>query len=374
MGGHRTRAHPRALPLPALLALVLAGCATAELPYEYRKVRANPAPVHPLRVAVLPLADARSLEEGPEDRERFVFQDLEYRATDLRKLGRRALDRLSEILARHLAAARVFAQVILVTEAEQAPEADLLLEAKVYRMRGYVEAVPPAESSGRPKDERYVLAEVVLRDVVLRDARSKERRVFASDAGWSVFEPRRFTAEPDPWAVLGEALFVAVSDLAKELEAADLSGGFLVIDEVELELPVVSGEGRGRVFGDLGKSPPAGWAFTSTSTTAGPVGWKGRRACEEASITQRQTRRFSRFLGPYRPTVLLWACPLEERLAYDARVDFPAELLGESDRARYFGRALGETNWPGALAQVAAHLDLRPPARRHVFDVGPEHR
>src|SRR5688572_32573066 len=40
----------------------------------------------------------------------------------------------------HLAASRAFAQVILVLDETQAPEADLILTGRVRRMRGYVEA------------------------------------------------------------------------------------------------------------------------------------------------------------------------------------------------------------------------------------------
>jgi hypothetical protein len=325
---------------------------------------------HAQRIAVLPFTDTRAADEGPDGAGRFVYQGIELAHTNLGDLSGSPLARITEIVGRHLARSHTFAQVILVESAAQAPEADLLLVGSISRMRGYVEADEPPKSSGRPKDERYVMAEVILADVEILDAKTQER-LFSADVGWSVSEARSNGGqEIDPWQVLGEALFKAVSDLVVEVREADLSGAYVVQDRVELSAEPSAEQ----TFGALEQSPPMGWKFARTATSAQPAGWRASDTrCEEARLEQKQTVRFHRVLGPYRPAVVLWACPKGTKLSYDAMEEFPARYLGRRDGgASYFALTVGKTNWPDALTQIGAHLGLVPPRDRYVFEIGAE--
>ena len=366
---------PRGAPLAAL-ALALGACAgPARIPSDYARVPTRPAPVHPLRVAVVPLVDARAAREAPDDAGVYVYNGLAYRGTDLGQLGGDPMARVTEVLARHLAQARVFAQVILVSTPAQAPEADLILTGELKRLRGYVEAAPPGEDSGRPRDERTVLAEALIEELQLRPPGPDAAPRIRLDVGWSVVDARRpgpEGAEPDPWAVAAEALGVALDDLARELAAADLSGAYEVRDRVQLDLPPVgtASAGEASVFGRLAQAPPAGWTLARTSTAAQPEGWRGEPGCMQVVLRAQQSLRFSRSLGPYRPEVALWACPEALPLSFDGRADFPARLLGRARGRWYLSRAVGKTNWPGAEAQIAAHLGLTPPPRPHMFELG----
>jgi hypothetical protein len=351
----------------AMLTAALAACRHAEIPYDVSGVPSAATPIHAKRVAVLPFTDARTADDGPDDAERFVYQGVEYVHTELDDLKGSPLARITELVGRHLAASRAFAQVILVREKEQAPEADLILTGRVRRMRGYVEAEPPNKKSGRPQDERLVLAEVVLADIEVHDAKDDRGALLSADVGWSMHEPR--TAKPnvpDPWAVLSEALFHAVSDLVVELQAADLSGAHIVKDKVAFSAATSTA-----TFGALAEHPPEGWRFVESSTAAAPLGWTAATAaCTEARLEQRQTLRFHRVLGSYRPALTLWACPARIALSYNALEEFPARYLGErADGSRYFVRALGESNWPGAVKEIAGHLALEPPRDRYVFEL-----
>ncbi len=253
----------------------LAGCAFAEIPYDLQSVRQRPAAVHPFRVAVLPLIDDRAIGDGP-DNDHFDYQGIEYEATDLGDLRGDARNRITELLANHLARAHLFAQVILVLDKSQAPEADLLLTGRIYRMRGYVESAAPDPKSGRDQDERMILSEVVLKDLALLDAKNPERALIKLDAGWSKHEARRLAGgEPTPWTVLAETLFVALDQVAGELAMADLSGKYDVRERVGLEMAPTSSTA---VFGDLGRGPPHGWRFAETSSTALPNRLAGRGA------------------------------------------------------------------------------------------------
>jgi hypothetical protein len=352
------------------LAVVAAGCVHTEIPYDFSRVEAGQKPVHAKRIAVLPFSDARSLDDGPDDAEGLVYQGVELDHTDLGSLRGSPLDRVTEIVGRHLAVAHVFSQVILVERVQQAPEADLILTGSVRRMRGYVEAQKPAKASGRPENERIVLAEVVLADVLVRDAKDPKKVMFAGDIGWSVQEKRLEGDNAiDPWDVLGEALHKALSDFTSELAKADLSGTYVVKPKVELALGPGS---AGVTFGDLEAAPPEGWRFARTATASEPTGWNASDArCEEVHLEQRQTLRFHRVLGPYRPSVTIWACPSDLHLSYDAMEEFPASYLGKrADGFHYFARSVGETNWPNALDQIGRHLQLVPPRQRYVFEIG----
>lgn len=356
------------------VALAALGCGHAQIPYDLSLVMprggSGSAPVHAKRIALLPFKDARAAEEGPDSTERYVYHGIEFVHTDLEDLRGSPWARITELVARHIAATRLFSQVILVLSPDQAPEADLVMSGAVERMRGYVEAGPPDSRSGRPEGERMVLAEVVLADIEVRDAHAPAKLLFDADVGWSVYEKRFLQGDrsPDPWEVLSEALFKALSDLSSEIERADLSGALLVSERVSLGL---SPTPEGGLFGELERSPPAGWRFAVTSTLSRPVGWRTIEArCREATLEQLQTLRFHRVLGPYRPSIVLWVCPEDLGLSYDALEEFPARYLGQrANGSRYFARALGESNWPEAVEDIRVHLGVHSPVNRYIFEI-----
>jgi hypothetical protein len=75
-------------------------------------------------------------------------------------------------------------------------------------------------------------------------------------------------------------------------------------------------------------------------------------------------------LGPYRPSIVLWACPGDSTLRYDALEEFPARYLGRrANGAHYFARAVGQSNWPDAIPQIERHLEIQPPQQRYVFEI-----
>lgn len=361
--------------LAALLAAGVGCRAPARIPYDLTAVPTRPKPVHPLKVAILPLEVARDPREAPDAAGLYLYNGRAYRGTRLEGLGRDPGAHLTEVLARHLARARVFAQVILVLRPEQAPEADLLLSGKVRRARGYVEAEASADASDRPEDARAVLAEVVLEDLTLRPREGPAR--ITLDVGWSIAEDRPLDAEgqpPAPWGVLADALRVSLDDLVRVLSEADLSGGFEVREQVALALEPVKTATLSAPFAALPESPPEGWRPAHTSTAARPSGWSGAAGCDHLRLEARQSRRFSRLLGPYTPALDLWACSDRIDLRFEGRADHPARLLGRRDGRWYFGLQLGRTNWRDAPAQVARYLALEPPPQRYLFEVGPSAR
>ena len=346
------------------------GCRAVRIPYDYETVSTRPAPVHPIRVAILPLADLRPAAERTRAR-RFVYRGREYVGTRIGALPAPPMFEVTEIVARHLARVRVFAQVVLVRDADQgwSEDADLLLRGAVYRLRGYAEARPPPEDSGRVPHERRVLAEVFLKNLTLENRHGQT--VMSSDAGWAVSEARHLGPdghEPDPWRVLADAMQVALTRWTDEVAGADLSGRFIVRGRVQLGAGTATAT-PGRPFGMLSALQPEGWRFVHTSTSARPVGWRGPERCRAGHFGLAQTVRFHRVLGPYQPRVELWACPERHVFEYDGRVDFPARVLGRNGESWYFSLALGESNWPDAEAQIAAHLGLEPPPD-YLFRVG----
>jgi hypothetical protein len=353
-----------------LLSLPPAACSWIDIPYDLAEVQTRPSAIHPYRVAMLPLVDDRQTGDGP-DAEIFQYQGIEYAATDLGELRGDARHRITELVANHLAKARVFAQIILVLDADQAPEADLLLSGRIYRMRGYVEAEAPDPKSGRDLNQRMVLSEVVIKDLVLTDAKDPQRALIKLDAGWSTHESRTVADAGTPWSVLGETLFVALTQATDEIAKADLSGKYDVRSRVGLELaPTSSTAGA---FGELASRPPHGWKFVETSSASRPIGWRGDPRCNEAMLEQRQSVRFHRVLGPYRPTVRLWSCPQDSGYVFDGREEFPSLYLGERPGGRrYFLHALGETNWPDASEQLIAHLGIVKPKEKYVFELAPK--
>lgn len=347
-----------------LLALVLlAGCARTVIPYDLSKVEVAPRPVHRKTLAILPLVDGRRAKEAPDPGGRFVYRRIEYVGTPLDSLSGNPMWHLTEILGQHLARTNRFARVMLVLNPQQAPEADLFLSGRVLRARGYVEADAPKEASGRPPNERKILSEVALEDLRIVDRAN--RVLFDVDVGWSVASERTVTEEAslEPWGVLADTMQVALTKLSDEIASADLSGAFVVAEAVSLAETATVG------FEALEGATPAGWRFVATSSATGPVGWSGEIACRHVRFEQRQTLRFHRFLGPYRPSVDVWSCPDDAALSYDARADFPAKYVGARGRRRYFVHRVGRSNWPKAEDELIRFLDVVPPPGRHVFEL-----
>jgi hypothetical protein len=372
------------------MALALAGllgvsCTAVRLPYPVGEVKALPRPAHGQRVAVLPFEDRRSADEGPDRAELFVYRGISYHHTDLERLPSTPGRVVAELVARHLAHAGVFTQVILVERAEDAPEADLILSGAITRARGYLEADRPKEegpNKGPAPERRWVMAEVVLADLSLREARAPKRALLEADVGWSIAEERPLLPGLDPWAVLGEALYVSVGQLIELAANADLEGGYVVREKVRLELdPIprdraatVTGTVPGDAFGALSSGPPPGWRFEADAPGI-PIGWLSRsdkQPCVGAHLVEPQTQHFHRLLGPYHPMVRIWACPADAPLTVDVHEEFPASYLGTRfDGLHYFAHRLGQTNWPGAAEQIAEHLGVEPPSSPYVWKVGP---
>ena len=353
------------------VALISAGCGTVEIPYDLGAVEARTTPTHPVQVAILPFVDARSDDDRPGDDDRFVYRGVEYTGTVLHDLRGRAVDRVTEVIARHLARRRVFAQVVLVSERSQAPNADLYLEGRIRRLRGYVESNPPSEKTGRPVHERRVLAEVLLDDIRL--STPDARVLMHVDAGWSRVDTVRASEPPDPWRIMSGALQVALARLCALIDGADLSGGFEVRPQVAMRADGSAVSGLSVPFAGLDSDDPYGWRFAADGRST-PDGWRGADDCRHAEFRWRQTGRFHRAVGPYQPRVRLWACPPDVRFRFDGRTPFPAEVLGEGPGGRYFVWTLGETNWPTASADLRRRLGIRRPPEGPVLQVGPATR
>ncbi|MEQ9499638.1 MAG: hypothetical protein RIT81_22315 [Deltaproteobacteria bacterium] len=348
----------------AIVFLFAAGCAPqAAIPYDLARVETAPSPRHDRVLAILPLKDGRKVNEAPDKKGRFVYNRTEYVGTRLDDLPGNPMWRVTEVLGQHLARTNYFAKVLLVLSRDQAPEADLFLTGTVLRARGYVEANAPDKKSGRPENERKILSEVLLEDLRIVDREGQ--RLMDVSVGWSSASkelvPEGQTI--DPWRVLAKSMRVAITDFADVIEKADLSGAFVVEDVVAMTDTATSG------FAALEGATPSGWRFTETSSTSAPIGWTGKPACKQVRFQQRQTVRFHRFLGPYRPRVLVWSCPDTVAFSYDAKADFPAKFVGTLGRARFFVHRVGESNWPKAEEQVKTRLGAQQPQRRHVFEL-----
>jgi len=355
-----------------LTAVTLGACrAPVHIPYDFAAVPTRPSPVHALKVAIVPFEDARDAREAPDDQGRYLYNGLSYVGTRLQALGPQPEVQVTELVARHLARSRVFAQIIMVLRPEQAPEADLIISGKILRARGYVEGQAPPKGDTRPKDSRQVLAEVVLQDIEIRKP-GEAQPLGIWDAGWSIAETRELDAKgqaPDPWAVMSEAMRVALDDWTAELSRADFSGALHIAPQVSLT-PLVRGSTIAAPFFELSQAPPAGWQVKAGAQSA-PEGWKGPAQCQALRFEARQVRRFSRVLGPYTPAVDLWACPKSEAFTFSARAEHPARLLGSQGEHWYLSLKLGRTNWKDAEVQIARFLELQPPNQRYIFEIGP---
>src|SRR5687768_12171208 len=104
----------RRLAIAAISGAGLAACAHAEIPYDLSAITGAAAPVHRKRVAVLPLVDGRTAEDGSDDAEAFVYRGVDYEHTSLSRLKGGALHQITELMAAHLAQAHVFQRVVLV--------------------------------------------------------------------------------------------------------------------------------------------------------------------------------------------------------------------------------------------------------------------
>ena len=70
--------------IPALFVCALTACAApTRIPYDHASVPTRAAPAHPLRVAILPLEDARQAREAPDDDGLYLYNGVSYRGTDL---------------------------------------------------------------------------------------------------------------------------------------------------------------------------------------------------------------------------------------------------------------------------------------------------
>lgn len=382
----RRVSRPVSLPLrlaaaPLLLlvcSLGATGCATVRVPYPLERTAPEARAVHALTIAVLPLVDARQGPDRDSKEPVFVYRGVELTPTRLDRLAGTAERDLAELLARHLVRAGVFARVVLVDHAKEAPEAELFLRARLRRARGYVEArARDAEALRRrglpatAEAERTVLAEVWLQDLEVVD-RTEGAPLFRADVGWSIAEDRRVGEDaPDPYAVMGEALWVAYGQAAELLRAADLSGATRVEPRTALRAATTTSTHSPPLEALEGVVPP-GWATTTTTSTTPPPGWRRLAgACRGAEVTAQHTQRFHRVLGPYVPRVAVWWCSADSHLRYDPTVEFPAVYAGEGTHGeRLFVHTVGASAWAGATEQLAAFFRVAPPPGRYVFEVG----
>ncbi len=339
----------------ALLALY--GCAEARIwPLETGSA-ALARFEHPKTVAVVvPLADRRRPEEADDRGGRYVYRGIEYRGTRLEQLGLEPLEALGLAVAKHLAAARVFARVVVVDDARRAPDADLVLSGALVRLRGYVEVEPPEG------EKRRVVAEAELGPFELSDQKGP---LFRGTVGWS-FHDRR-DGDPEPWSLAQEALRPALDQLAASLSRARLDGAARPSGSAPLP-PIPLGETGTAALAGAG---PPGWRFSGRDP-APPEGWGGA-ACLSGRIRAEQEHGFHRRLGPYVPELTLWWCPADASLRWDPKSEFSARFLGSDGAGRnWFGRQVGASAWKRAAEDFASRAGLRPPPGRHVFGVGPD--
>ncbi|NJK88941.1 MAG: hypothetical protein HC923_05725 [Myxococcales bacterium] len=285
---------------------------------------------HAATIAVLPLVDDRSPEAPDDAKGEYLYQGRRYRGTNLRWLKDPELHRLTGRMAESILASGAFARVVLVLEPGDAPEADLLLQARIRRARGYVEAEP---ESGAP----WVLSEVVLSEVRILDARTRELR-FHGDVGWTLFEQREGAV--DPWVVLAETMDRAIATAAEVWRSSDFTS-FVVepkLDDDALEDSAV----------------PRGWSRTEPRPRTAPRGWDGEERCEEHRYVQRQATRFHRSIGPYLPSVLFWLCPPDVVLRWKGDATLPAAFVGKTSDGRWlFAVSLGPSNWDDAVDEIS---------------------
>lgn len=355
--------------LPPILLGLVAGCASARIPYDLARLPAAKSARHSHRVAVLPFVDEREAEEVGQEDGLFSYNGFDYHPTDLERLEHPPGMVIAELLAQHLVRTGSFREVVLVREAQDAPSAQLLLRGRISRARGYVEAEGQRGDREPPPRVRRVIAEVFLSDVELVEPGADGRRLLHADLGWSILEER--PTEPTPpsaWQVLGDALFESHQQLATLLEDAVLDGSFVVEERIVLTPTTVRSSTA--PLARLEAAVPEGWSFDPAAEGSAPLGWRAQASCESGRYSARQTQRFHRVLGPYQPTVRVWLCPAAHDLELDHRSEFPARYLGTTPSAEHaFIWRLGPSSWPGAEADLARVLSVTPPASKYVFRI-----
>ncbi|MEL6187629.1 MAG: hypothetical protein AAFU79_23665, partial [Myxococcota bacterium] len=187
-------------------------CVTpAELPYDASHVIPAEVPHHPLAVALVRLVDARPSDEVASGGDRYRYRGGEYRGTQLDRLGVEPMREITHAVGHHLARARVFRQVLVVARA--APqEAELILEGRLVRLRGYVED---------PEDDAP-LVRVVGESALDFEVRTRPggSPVARFEVGFSFHDERPRGSEPSPWAVAAEALRPALDQLVASARRA----------------------------------------------------------------------------------------------------------------------------------------------------------
>lgn len=353
-------------------AFSVAGCAAPleHIPYDVSGVKTLSSPIHPMTLAVVRLKDARPADEVPQG-DRYIYRGREYVGTVLDRLGIDPMREVTILLAQHLAKARVFDRVLVVSDPGQA-DADLYLSGGLVRLRGYVEA--EAEEAADPDeaevgaDERRVVAEVMLSDLTVR--RSGSDPVLARwSAGWSFHDRRSATPRPpNPYAIAAEALRPAFDQVVRAAKRAVLSGE-AVLRSVRLSAPATATSAISMTV--LAESSPEGWFFEGTEGRS-PSGWSASGRCEAGAWRSRQEYGFLRRLGPYWPSVEVWRCPANVSLIWDEKAEFPARYVGrDGSSQRWFVRQVGPSTWTQAVEDFGRVFDLRRPGRRYLFRLGP---
>ena len=349
------------------------GLEQSTIPVQY-KSSPKTRPVHALTLAILPTKDLRQKNEGTDSAYRYTYRGKSYRFTDLRRLRQGLSAELSGHLAQSLHRNSVFAKIVLVNDVKDARDADLILYSEVKRARGYVEDVEIKAPNGTVEtstSSRKVLSEFVLEN--LRIQRQADRRlVFDSDFGWSIYEDRSIRPEEVSTAafeVLSAAISHVLDQFVVSVTQSDLSGNFIVRKKVA----IASGEVGGPSLTSLAQVMPDGWNFTFTSSTAVPLGWNGGgKPCSHARAVAIQSWKFHRAIGPYRPTLNIWACHKTAELDYLHSSSQNAEYLGvNSAGMHYFVLGLGETNWKNYRSDLRKFFKVTAPSKRHVFRIRP---
>ena len=331
------------------------------------------APVrHKMSVAILPILDRRPSKEGSDGAYRYSYRGKSYGFTDLRKLKRGFSSQMTSLLAKTLLRTGVFRQIILVDNVAQASGTDLILSGQIKRARGYVQqSVSQDQSAQKINPQRQVMSEFVMSDVTLRKTQTSTAVVFESDFGWSIFEKRQVADETEAaYRVLADTMSHAFGQLSAALKESDLSGAYTVTERVSY---IAEPQPEGR-FGQLARVGPKHWVVdTTVKTSTVPSGWQGQNVnCAQTTLRAQQTWRFHRVLGPYRPTVTIWRCPVSSSLDYNMRASQAAEYLGtDGTGEHFFLRALGETNWKSSREDIVKHLSISAPNDKYVFRIRP---
>jgi|GEM_PF-3115036 len=345
------------------------------IPIKYESA-AQVEPIHKLTLAVLPIKDSREWSEGTDSAYRYTYRGKSYRFTDLRGLKRGLSNELSGHIAQILHRKSIFRKILLVSDSSDAADADLILTAAVKRARGYVEdlgftTLRKDTQVSTSTSARQVLAEFVLDNVRLRQKKSG-KLLFDSDFGWSIFESRAVREDEEAVAafgVLSDAVLHVLNQLSIAIKESDLSGDFFVQQRVTMSV----GQTDDAILAALAEVLPQGWNITETSSVTAPLGWSTKsKICDKVRLSAAQSWKFHRAIGPYRPTLAVWACPAKVELSYMHSSSKNAEYLGKkSDGTNFFVLGLGETNWADYRRELRTFFKLTAPIKRHIFRLKP---